>query len=380
MVVLEPLWHRDQRCIAIRGGFDSAVHTFIRNYPNRKYSATHTCWYVVYTPEVLTHLYEGLCQFDAVEIRGDFYPVVLELTPSAPLNSNHTIEFPQEFTEQLVRLNYSAATQKGYNQHFRQFLEFIYPVKAEAIEEVHVHRYLLYLVEKRKLSLATQNQAINAIKFYLEHVKRGERTVYYVERPRKEWKLPTVLSADEVKAVLLATDNLKHRSIMFMLYSSGLRMSELLNLRWQDIDYDRRVIYVRSGKGKKDRITLLSDLAVESLMEYYNIYLPRHWVFEGVGGKPYSSRSVNSIIKRCAHRAGLKKRVSAHTLRHSFATHLLEQGTDLRYIQSLLGHESSRTTELYAHVTKRGMEKIMSPLDRLPEVMKALINRDISAI
>jgi site-specific recombinase XerD len=230
-----------------------------------------------------------------------------------------------------------------------------------------VHDYMIYLVRIRKVSLSTQNQAINAIKFYLEHVKKGERKVYYLDRPRNEWKLPVVLSEDEIALLLKHTKNIKHRCLLLLLYSAGLRISELLNLSWNDIDPDRQVIHVRDGKGKKDRITLLSPLAYKQLTDYLQKYRAATWLFEGPGGRPYSNRSVNSIIKRSCALAGITKRVSAHTLRHSFATHLLEHGTDLRYIQSLLGHESSKTTERYTHVTRKGFDQLVSPLNRIAE-------------
>ena len=152
---------------------------------------------------------------------------------------------------------------------------------------------------------------------------------------------------------------------MLLIYSAGLRMSELLGLTWNDLDTSRNVINIRNAKGKKDRITLLSPVAYAYLVQYRNNYKSSFWVFEGALGKPYSARSVNNIIKRAGRKANITKTISAHTLRHSFATHLLESGTDLRYIQTLLGHESSRTTERYAHVTKRGFDRLKSPLDSL---------------
>ena len=235
----------------------------------------------------------------------------------------------------------------------------------DQVDETDIHQYMMHLVTERGVSISTQNQAVNAIKFYLEHVKHGERKVYLIERPRKEDKLPTVLSEEEVKRLLDVTKNIKHRCLLFMLYASGLRISELLKLRHTDIDHDRKVIHVRSGKGGKDRITLLSDVAYELLTEYRAGYAPVYWLFEGPDGNAYSQRSVNKIIKKSSLKAGIQKRVSAHTLRHSFATHLLEHGTDLRYIQSLLGHSSSRTTERYTHVTTKGLDQLISPLDRI---------------
>jgi len=232
-------------------------------------------------------------------------------------------------------------------------------------------------VSVKKASISTQNQAINAIKFYLEHVQGGVRKVYYTERPRKESKLPTVLSEQEVKDLFHHTKNIKHKAILFLIYSAGLRMSEVLHLTWKDLDISRGVIHIRDGKGKKDRITILSTLAHNYLQHYQTIFKPMHWIFEGIPGQPYSARSINNIIKRSSRFAGIKKNISAHTLRHSFATHLLESGTDLRYIQTLLGHESSRTTERYTHVTKRGFEKLKSPLDNLLPMGTLETNKEI---
>jgi integrase/recombinase XerD len=165
--------------------------------------------------------------------------------------------------------------------------------------------------------------------------------------------------------LLLRTNYIKHKCMLLLLYSAGLRISELLGLRPGEIDYDRKLINVRGGKGKKDRVTLLSNVAAQFLLDYVELMKPKEFLFEGPGGKAYGATSVNKIIKRSAEKAGIRKNVSAHTLRHSFATHLLEHGTDLRYIQSLLGHESSKTTERYTQVTKKGFENLVSPLDRM---------------
>jgi integrase/recombinase XerD len=224
---------------------------------------------------------------------------------------------------------------------------------------------MLYLVNDRKASLSSQNQAINAIKFYLEKVMRQPRTCYYIDRPREEDKLPVVMSEQEIRLLFHHTINLKHKCLLYILYSAGLRISEVLHLKPTDIDADRSLIYIRGAKHNKDRITLLSKVAYQVTRQYLDVYKPQMWLFEGTGNRPYSQRSVNAIIKRNAAKAGITKNVSAHTLRHSFATHLLEQGTDLRYIQNLLGHESSRTTERYTHITNKGLNRITSPLDRL---------------
>lgn len=207
--------------------------------------------------------------------------------------------------------------------------------------------------------------AINAIKFYYEKVNRGERKFYALERPLKENRLPVILSEEEVTEILKSCDNLKHRAMLFLTYAAGLRRSELIKLRITDIDLDRNLINVYGGKGKKDRITLLSGKVQEILIGYYNQYQPKYWVFEGEDGGQYSASSLQKVFKQALVRSGVRKPATLHTLRHSFATHLLESGTDIRYIQVLLGHNSSRTTEMYAHVTRKGFEKIRSPLDSL---------------
>ncbi|MCD6345847.1 MAG: tyrosine-type recombinase/integrase [Bacteroidales bacterium] len=224
---------------------------------------------------------------------------------------------------------------------------------------------MLYLVEDRQVSSSYQNQAINSIKFYYEKVLKGPRRVYYIERPRKEKTLPAVMSEAEVKMIFEKMTNLKHKCLLMTCYSGGLRISEVLNLKPSDIDSSRMLIHIRGGKGKKDRVTLLSTKLLEILREYYKMYKPGEYLFAGQMGGKYSDRSAQLVIKRAADRAGIGRRVTMHTLRHSFATHLLENGTDIRYIQSLLGHASPKTTQIYTHITTKGIDQIKNPLDNL---------------
>ncbi len=362
-ISLQPLLHKNNLCVAIRGVKPySPAEKAIRSFPGRCYSQTHTCWYIPFTPESLVKLQHTLSVLGTVTLADN---PTQKLQTSVFIPQPPAVAVPERYRETLVTMRYSEATRENYLSQFKAFLLFIQPKGISEFDDRDIHRYMVYLVENRNVSLSTQNQAINSIKFYLEHVLQGERKVYHVDRPRKDWKLPTVLSEPELQALFYHTRNVKHRCILFLIYSAGLRISELLNLKKIDIDPQRGVIYIRSGKGAKDRITLLSKIAYEYLSYYLSLYTPQYFLFEGPSGAAYSSRSINHVIKRSAHIAGIKKRVSAHTLRHSFATHLLERGTDLRYIQSLLGHESSKTTERYAHVTKKGFEKLISPLDNL---------------
>ena len=284
---------------------------------------------------------------------------------------------PGEYTECLVRLGYSDATIRNYVAQFAAFLKWVHPKTSYQFDHDDVHRYLLYLIRKRGAGRSLQNQAINAIKFFNERVNKNERTTYFIERPKKAVTIPAVLSEEEIIGLVSHTPNLKHRFLIVLLYSAGLRISELLNLKMVDIDIGRKVIHVRSGKGNKDRITILSKTACEILSEYSLHYQPKEYIIEGPGHKMYSQRSVNHIIKRSALAAGIKKNVSAHTLRHSFATHLLENGIDLLYIQSLLGHQNSRTTERYTHVTTKGFAQIASPLDRIAQKFNLNANKEI---
>ncbi|MBT1706200.1 tyrosine-type recombinase/integrase [Chryseosolibacter indicus] len=371
-ITLSSLLHRGKMCIAIIGKLSSEVHRLVKRFPGITYSQTHKCYYVLYSPETLDALHSILAAVVKVDLRWE----KPENNVTCMKYQEDVVVVPLAYKEMLIKMRYSEATLENYLVQFRFFLTFIYPRTAAEASEQDVHDYLLYLVKDRRVSLSTQNQAINAIKFYLEHVKKGERKVYYIERPRKEWKLPTVLSEEEMKGLLENTTNLKHRCMLLLLYASGLRISELLSLRWKDVDRDRRIINVRCGKGRKDRITLLSAIAYDYLVEYIDMFAPKEWLFEGIYGR-YSARSVNNIIKKSCAKANINKQVSAHTLRHSFATHLLEHGTDLRYIQTLLGHESSRTTERYTHVTRKGFDQLVSPLDRIGKNLNLTTNKGI---
>lgn len=272
---------------------------------------------------------------------------------------------PDDYILKLKELRYSDKTLVSYKGLFEEFINFYNQLSLDQIDETKITAFMRYLVIERKISISYQNQAINAIKFYYERVLGGQRKVYLVDRPRVERKLPTVLSVAEITDLFKATDNIKHKAILMLAYSAGLRLSELINVKIKDIDSVRMQIRIEQAKGKKDRYTLLSVTLLKVLRQYFSLYKPKVWLFEGVAGGIYSARSIQAIMGFAVVKAGIKKTVSVHTLRHSFATHLLENGTDLRYVQSLLGHESSKTTEVYTHITTKGFDQIISPLDNL---------------
>jgi site-specific recombinase XerD len=277
---------------------------------------------------------------------------------------------PTEYLKKLEEKRYSPNTIKTYTGLFSEFTNYFADRDLGSLEEKEIMEFSHYLATIRKVSESHQNTAINAIKFYYEKVKSGPRKFYPIDRPIREKKLPEVCSEEEIVNIFQNIDNLKHKAILMTIYSAGLRVGEAVNLKISHIDSDRMVIRIENGKGKKDRNSLLSVKTLKTLRDYFKAYHPNEYLFEGQGSTkenpiPYSERSIQVIVKKAAKKAGIKKDISAHTLRHSFATHLLEQGVDLRYIQELLGHASSKTTEVYTHVTSKGFRNLKSPLDKL---------------
>lgn len=271
---------------------------------------------------------------------------------------------PEEYIALLETKRYSLSTARTYIYLFTEFINFFPHKELREIDELDIRSYSRHLVSQGK-SGSLQNQAINAIKFYYEQVLNMPQRFYDIDRPRKEQKLPAVLSKEEVQSMIRETQNLKHKAILTTLYACGLRLSELLGLKLTDLLRDRNLLLVRQGKGKKDRHTVLSAKTISLLDRYIAQYKPKEYLFEGQVGGPYGKRSVDSIVKASAQRAGVMRHVSPHILRHSFATHSLENGTDLRYIQTALGHSSPKTTEIYAHVSTKSLSGIVSPLENL---------------
>jgi len=270
---------------------------------------------------------------------------------------------------EMVLAGLSPRTRKVYLGHVRRFGTWS-GESLEAVESETIRRFLVHLVEDRGVSRALHGQAVSALRFLYDKVLRKSRVLREIPRPKKSRHLPTVLSRAEVDALLKAAGHPSTRALIMVLYSSGLRVGEVVRLRRRDMDPDRGLLHVRRGKGGKDRYTLLSDRAVAAVERHLLLRDSdsSDWLFPGQPpDKHLTTRSVQKVVARARVRAGIRKRVTPHTLRHSFATHLLESGTDLRYIQELLGHASSRTTEVYTHVSRRDLGRIRNPLDELSE-------------
>jgi integrase/recombinase XerD len=290
-----------------------------------------------------------------------------KLEPIFKLNlSVDKIDGLDTFRNWLTSKRYSPSTVITFVEALKAFLIFYNDKLINEINNVDVVNYHNNYILKNKLSSSYQNQIINAIKLYFSIIKETQIIFDKIHRPKKEFLLPNVLSKEEIKCILNAHSNIKHKAMLSLIYSCGLRRSELLNLKPSDIDSKRNIIIIRQAKGKKDRITPLSLKILVMLREYYTLFKPKQWLFEGQEkGEKYDERSLTNVLKQALTKAKINKPASLHWLRHSYATHLLENGTDLRYIQELLGHKSSKTTEIYTHVSTKNIQQIKSPFDDL---------------
>ncbi|OJW74814.1 MAG: recombinase XerD [Spirosoma sp. 48-14] len=346
-------------------GYHSALVKVIKSLPFCKWDAKNKWWTLPYSDRIVSQIREAAAQHN-LPVRYQENTDIVERVPrpSASSIANYR-PCPESYLLKMKELRYSQQTLKNYVSLFEEFINYYPTDDIDQIDDRKIIAFCQYLVIDRKVSASHQNQAINAIKFYYEKVLGGKRKLYTLQRPPKERQLPTVLSSDEITRIFAQVKNLKHRAVLMLIYSSGLRISEAINLQIKDIDSSRMQIRIEQSKGKKDRYTLLSQKMLILLREYYRQYKPIHYLFEGQDSPTYSTKSIQLVLKRACEQAGIKKHVTVHTLRHSFATHLLENGTDLRYIQLLLGHESSKTTEIYTHLTTKGFDQIKSPLDNL---------------
>ncbi|MDP2067600.1 MAG: site-specific integrase [Lutibacter sp.] len=272
----------------------------------------------------------------------------------------------ERFKQWLASKRYSPNTIKTYGDALKSFLVFY---REKPIQEITNYDVIVYNNEyilKNNLSASYQNQIVNAIKLFFKTILETKIEIEKIHRPKRAKILPNVLSKEEIKLILNAHSNIKHKTMLSLIYSCGLRRSELLNLQPSDIDSKRGIVIIRQSKGKKDRIAPLSTKILAMLRDYYTAYKPKTWLFEGQAENvKYDERSLSNVLKQALAKTKINKPVSLHWLRHSYATHLLESGTDLRYIQELLGHSSSKTTEIYTHVSTKSLQQIKSPFDDL---------------
>ena len=369
-VTLKHLLINKEKCIGIQFYTDKVIQALVKQLPSPKWSNEFS---MVYLPNNKQNLDAIFKQFQGVA-----WVNTAHFFTNKPINTigekinvdwfrKRTVKpgyrsCPEEYLLKLELKKYANNTVKTYVACFEAFINYYKQHELLEINEDLIRKYLQKLIQDGK-SNSYINQAVNSVKFYYEVVLGMPNRFYSIERPRSENKLPKVISKEEVLAIINATNNIKHKCIVSLLYSAGLRRSELLNLKITDIDSNRMLIRVENSKGNKDRMTLLSKRLLEDLRVYFKEHKPKKWLIEGVSGARYAPSSVVKIIKSACKKARIARNVTPHILRHSFATHLLEAGTDLRYIQTLLGHSSSTTTELYTHVATNSFDNIKNPLD-----------------
>ncbi len=369
-ITLYHLMINNQKMIGIKFFPDKLIQALIKGLPDPKWSKKYNMAYIPHTKQnlgIIFNTFKGVVWIN--------YNRFLTNKPINTTNESFDVAWfrkrerisgyrfcPEPYLLKLELKRYANSTVKTYVSFFEMFINHFYDKELQELDESDIRVFLQKLIQNKR-SNSYVNQAINAIKFYYEVVLGMPNRFYEIERPRKESKLPKVISKDEILAIIANTNNIKHKCIVQLLYGSGLRRGELLNLKISDIDSKRMLISVENSKGNKDRLTLLSKTALKDLRLYFSEYRPQIFLFEGRNGKKYSGGSVLKIVKDAAERAGIRIVVTPHVLRHSFATHLLESGTDIRQIQVLLGHGSTKTTEIYTHVATNTFDSIKNPLD-----------------
>ena len=401
-VILKPLQHRGQECIGVYFEKNVAIQSAIQKQAFCKWSKTNGCWYLPCTGENYLHLKTVLENKAELEIN-ELKKFLLEKKKNNPAQSssfqnkpvskneikknpatafkqpvqqNTAYRLSKENTDALQQLNqhlalkaYSKSTIRTYDNEFRQFLHTIKDKPASSFNVPRLKDYFQYCFNTLHLSEATLHSRINALKFYYEQVLGREKFFWEIPRPKKPHQLPKVLSEDEIGRMFNALSNIKHKAILFTAYSAGLRVSEVINLKIKDVDSDRMQLFIEKAKGKKDRYVGLGILLLDVLRAYLKSCqpMPSKYVFENPqkAGEPYSIRSAQQIFHDAKTKARINKDVGIHSLRHSFATHLLEKGIDIRYIKDLLGHLSIKTTEKYLHVKKETLINIPNVLDEL---------------
>ncbi len=369
-ITLKHLLIHHQKMIGIQFYPDKIIQALIKELPNPRWSKEFAMVYIVNNKENLNKIFDKFRGIALINGNSFFREKVLSNNTPACINwyrnrvKKASYKYvPEEYLLKLELKRYALNTCKVYISQFEKFINQ-YPDKdIITLSEQEIREYLQLLIKQKK-SNSYIDQSINSIKFYYEVVMGMPNRFYSIERPKKKRKLPSILAKEDILKMINLTKNLKHKCIISLLYSSGLRRSELLELKITDIDSKNMLIKVRQAKGNRDRYTVLNQSVLDNLRKYYKIYKPKLYLFETIEAeRKYSTTSVLKIVKQAAKKAKVLQSVHPHMLRHSFATHLLEEGIDLRYIQVLLGHNSSKTTEIYTHVAIKKFKNLKDLLN-----------------
>lgn len=376
-ITLSRTEHNQNPVVKIVFDYNAQITSLLRQNLPVKWSQTMKCWYLPQNEFNLSLFFINFSELAWID-----YSALKENTaqmlpqPENRQQVNHEIKVRilteetqtqiQKFREWMQQKRYSQNTIKTYIEAISTFFKYFHKKTVLAITNADLVDFNSNYIIKNGYSGAYQNQVINGVKLFFSFAGSLKFDIEKTERPRREYKLPNVLSKEEIKQILEAQCNIKHKTMLSLIYSCGLRCGELIALKPENIDSKRNLINIKLAKGKKDRIVPLSSKILTMLREYYQKYKPEIWLFEGqTAGIQYDERSLQQVLKQALKKTGIKKPVTLHWLRHSYATHLLESGTDLRYIQELLGHKSSKTTEIYTHVSTKSIQNITSPFDNL---------------
>ena len=374
-IVLTPLYHRDALQIGINFRFNEEVKQHLKLFPEMNWSKTHSCFYIHFSAENKRKIYQHLQKkswfVDYAALRGVNIPK--KIIPQAEVVfSRDQKKLLHQYVAYLRGLRLSESSVRTYYTFIYKFVDFIAEKPLGNLVKRDLELFVEQRIAAKNYAISTHRQCMSALKHFLELHPEIPVESPDLRRPPKSRYLPTVLSKEEVIRLLTATRNLKHRAILAIIYSSGLRIGELLNLRLRDLDVERRQVIIKNSKGRKDRIVVMAESILPLLHNYINTYQPTEYFAEGRDGVKYHAESIRAFLKESCRRAGIRKRVTPHCLRHSYATHMLENGIDIRYIQELLGHSKPETTMIYTHVSRKDILQISSPLDvALRELKKA---------
>lgn len=376
-ITLTPLQHGDEQLIGIGFSYDIEVKEHLKKLPGMAWSTTHRTYYLPFSAENKKRIYHHLISMKWFVD----YSALKATTPlPAPTEKKKAQQYSpaqkkmlHEYVAYLRGHRYSESSVRTYYNFILKFVEHIGGKPLEQLTNRDVELFAEQRIAPQNYSLSTHRQCISAIKHFADLYPVTSIKSPELKRPPKSRYLPGVLGKEEVIALLRATRNLKHRAVLALIYSSGLRIGELLSLKLNEIDLPRRQVILRNGKGRKDRVVVLAESMLPLLQNYLGTYNPKFYFVEGVDGNKYSPESIRAFLRVSCSRAGITKHVTPHTLRHSYATHMLENGIDIRYIQELLGHSKPETTMIYTHVSKKDMLRIVSPLD---VTVKEMLEKD----
>lgn len=367
-IKLDKAIHRGEEVVLIQFPYDNKLGEEAKKIKNIRWSKSLKAWHVPYSIAVLNEIkiiFNSISIIDAQALKETIAKEKSLIANKKEL-SVETLKQIEKFVNWLHSRRYSENTVKTYSESLKTFLLYFHKKAIVEITNEDLVEFNNKYILAKNYSTSFQNQVVNAIKLFFRIMQNIKIDVNLIHRPKRGKLLPNVLSKEEIKLILNAHNNIKHRAMLSLIYSCGLRCGELLSLKPEHIDSNRLVVIIKQAKGRKDRIAPLSGKIDQLLKEYMILCKPNIYLFEGQKrGEPYDARSLQLVLKQGLEKAKIKKPVSLHWLRHSYATHLLENGTDLRYIQEILGHSSSKTTEIYTHVSTKNIQKIVSPFDYL---------------